>query len=532
MSVNLLSNLSWVRRAIAVGAAGFTLSSTLAAWLLPGRTITIAENGGAAILLWAAFFWAARQPRRAMLFGIAVVMSELVAVVFREGDVDPTIPLLFPVLALTAGLLYGARATATVAGLAIGAVAVAALAGRRLLHLPALVPAEVFDLAVVELEIAGGVYFGWIVLSAYKELLVETEESRQRYHQLFEHAPDGLVEVDGDTHILEANPAALRMLGLSAASSMGRRLQDMVQFSGSAPAQDLARLQPGQLRTVDIGQGHGVRHLEIAARAQPGPDGRLLLVVRDATVRRTAEGRREQTRRLETVGRLAGGIAHDLNNMLTAVGGNAELLKDPEVRDVPRLAEEILAAQRRAAGLIRRLMSFAQHDFRQAEVFDLAAAVRDWREPLQEQATGKCRIELGGDGRALVEADEMQIQRVLLNLVENARDASSAGQVVEVLVRRMGGAEAARSGSSLRAERQVVIEVVDYGAGMGPEIKTRLFEPFFTTKPQGQATGLGLAEVHGLVAQNRGAVEVKTAPGHGTTVRIFLPEAAGDKGLA
>ena len=532
MDANLLSNLKWVRRSVAIGAAGYTVTTLLAAGMVPDHMGSILRNGLAAVLLWAAYAWSARQPRRAALFAVGVVGTELTAVIFHFGQLDATIPLLFPLLALTAGLLYGVRAAIAVTAASLAAVFLAPLLGRMVNHQPGLSAGDMFDATVVELEIVCAVYFGWVVLSAYRQLLADTEESRQRYHQLFEHAPDGLVEVDRDARILEANPAALKLLGIYAATATGRRLQDVVQLPGSAPAQDLARLQPGQQRAIDLVHGHAVRHLEIAARAQPGSEGRLLLVVRDATARRTTEARREQAHRLETVGRLAGGIAHDLNNMLTAVGGNAELLKDPAERNVQGLADEIIAAQRRAAGLIRRLLSFAQHDFRQAEAFDVAQAVRDWSGLLQEQAGGGCRIEIGGDGPAVIEADDLQVQRVLLNLVSNARDASAAGQVIDLLVRRLGRAEAVRAGSPLRAERQVALEVVDHGTGMAPEVKARLFEPFFTTKPQGQGTGLGLAEVHGLVAQNRGAIEVETALRQGTTVRIFFAEVPADKGLA
>jgi PAS domain S-box-containing protein len=526
-----VTNLSWVRRALVIVASGYTVAGLLAVFMRPGIPITIVQNTATALLCWVAFFWSVRQPRPAALFAIGVIGLELAEVIFRFGRLEATVPVLFPVLVLTTGMLYGTRALVASAAVAALAILLAPMAGRYYLHRPAADSGEIYDSVIVEVELFGTVFFGWIVLSAYRRLLSETDESRQRYHQLFEHAPDGLVEVDEQSRIVEANPAALKMLGLASGPAAGRALGEVLRSAHGPDDFDLEQVRFGHLRVVEIAHGGATRFFEIAARPQPGTESRLLLVIRDTTARRMMEARQEQAQRLETVGRLAGGIAHDLNNMLTAIGGNAELLKESADPEVSGFATSILAAQRRAAHLIRQLLSFAQHDFRAPHPFDLLEEMMRWEEMLRRQAGDGCQLEIGGDEHATIVADDMQIQRILLNLVSNAREASPKGDLVALRVRRLLRSAAMAFGSPLEAERQVALEVIDYGRGMTAEVKSRLFEPFFTTKPQGEGTGLGLAAVHGLVAQNGGAVEIESTENHGTTVRIFFPESAASPSL-
>jgi len=520
-----LTNLGWVRPAAAVAALGFTSISLLVVWLQPADRFRAGQDIVTAVLCWGAFFWAATQPRRAALFAICVIGLELTEVMMRTGAINPTTSLILPLLVVAIGLLFGTRAMVGAAAAASLAILLGPPAGRWLQGLPRVNAEQMVGLALVEIELLAAVFFGQTVLSAYKKLLAETERSRQRYHQLFEHAPDGLVELDELGRMVEANPVALKLLGLTAAPPEGRLLAEVLQAAGGAAGFDLAKVDRNLPLAIELGQGPDARFIEIAARAQPGTGSRTLLVLRDSTARRLTEARQEQAQRLETVGRLAGGIAHDFNNLLTAIGGSAELLRDHTDRAVVRLADNILAAQQRAAHLIRQLLSFAQHDFRQPETVSLLRETAGWGDMLRRQTDDHCRLVISGDEQGLVVADAVQIQRILLNLVSNASDASPKGAVIEVRFKCLSLAEAARLGSSLSAERQVLVEVADRGCGMTAEVKSRLFEPFFTTKPQGKGTGLGLAAVHGLVAQNNGAIEIESAVNQGTTVRIFFPEA-------
>jgi signal transduction histidine kinase len=239
------------------------------------------------------------------------------------------------------------------------------------------------------------------------------------------------------------------------------------------------------------------------------------------------EERLRHAQRLESVGLLAGGVAHDFNNLLTAVGGNAAVLAEHPDPGVRELAAEICDAQRRGVTLTRQLLAFARRDPSRPGLIDLADAVRGMRQLLGRLAGEQHPVVAECGEAVLVVADRGQLEQVVLNLVANARDATPGGGDIRVGVRTASAADARAAGSTLAAERQALLEVIDTGAGMAPETVARIFEPFFTTKPRGQGTGLGLSTVHGIVGQSGGCVAVDTAPGRGTTFRVFLPLAAG-----
>jgi len=254
----------------------------------------------------------------------------------------------------------------------------------------------------------------------------------------------------------------------------------------------------------------------------------------DITDRKLAEADRiqlqeqlTQAQKMETVGRLAGGVAHDFNNMLSVISGHAELglraiaAGDPVRTDL----EEIRGAARRAADLTRQLLAFARRQVVTPKVLDLNHAIA--------ASLGMLRRLIGEDielrwvpsadaGR--VRIDPSQVDQVLTNLAANARDAiDGVGQItVQTRPAVLGLAECLRHEGALPGP-YAVLEVSDSGHGIDPETAAHLFEPFFTTKPVGRGTGLGLATVYGIVKQNEGCVEVDSEVGRGTTVRIFLP---------
>ncbi|KSB87508.1 hypothetical protein AS593_17725 [Caulobacter vibrioides] len=236
-----------------------------------------------------------------------------------------------------------------------------------------------------------------------------------------------------------------------------------------------------------------------------------------------------QSQRLETVGRLTGGVAHDFNNLLTVmVGGLDMILKRPDdVARVKRLGEAALAAGQRGERLTRQLLAFSRSQELKLEVVDIAGLILQV-EPLVRRAVGDAKsLVVQADARAgSSRVDAAQFEAALLNLVVNAVDATpDAGTItVEVSSERLADGEAGEA----PAGDYVRVAVSDTGHGMSPEVLGRVFEPFFTTKEVGKGTGLGLAQVYGFVRQCGGAVTIDSQEDRGTTVLLHLPAAASD----
>jgi nitrogen-specific signal transduction histidine kinase/CheY-like chemotaxis protein len=244
------------------------------------------------------------------------------------------------------------------------------------------------------------------------------------------------------------------------------------------------------------------------------------------TARRDLEQNLRQAQKMEAVGRLAGGIAHDFSNLLAVILGYSDLL----ARDLPpgnlrvrESAEGIVEAAHRAVGVTRQLLTLSRKKLLRPEVLSLNRVVQDLGK-LLARAIGE-RIELSTrleEGLWPVIADADQLAQVLLNLAVNARDAMPDGGPLAVTTSNAELAEAA-SDLGLPAGRYVVLEVKDGGCGMSEEVRARIFEPFFTTKETG--TGLGLATVYGIVRQAGGGIRVDSRPGAGSTFTVHLPAA-------
>ncbi|MDD5627763.1 MAG: response regulator [Elusimicrobia bacterium] len=231
-----------------------------------------------------------------------------------------------------------------------------------------------------------------------------------------------------------------------------------------------------------------------------------------------------QAQKMESVGRLAGGVAHDFNNMLSAINGYAQLLQQSLPPDDPRRAdaEQILAAGARAAVLTRQLLAFSRRQVLQPRVLDLNNAVSDMTNILKRLLGEDIVLETRLAARpCLVKVDAGQIDQVLLNLAVNARDAMPGGGTLTVAT----NAAATPDGPGLPPGPAVVLSFSDTGLGMSEEVLSHIFEPFFTTKEPGKGTGLGLPTVFGIVKQSGGDIRVKSAPGRGASFSIYLPQA-------
>ncbi len=253
-------------------------------------------------------------------------------------------------------------------------------------------------------------------------------------------------------------------------------------------------------------------------------------MIRDVTERRRLENQLRQAQKLEGIGQLAGGVAHDFNNMLSPIIGYAEMLKDDLSPDDPRTedVDEILRAAVRSRNLVRKLLAFARKQALEMKPIRLNRIVREMepmlRRTIREDVVLFSFLDADPD---TIRGDESQIQQVLLNLAINARDAMPDGGKLTIETRAVTLDEVYCSQHTGAAPgAYLMLSVSDTGTGMDAEIRARVFEPFFTTKPTGQGAGMGLARVYGIVKQHRGNIWVYSEPGQGTTFKVYLPQMA------
>jgi PAS domain S-box-containing protein len=271
------------------------------------------------------------------------------------------------------------------------------------------------------------------------------------------------------------------------------------------------------------------------------PFGRVY-VCRDITPRRLAEKERAklqeqlvQSQKMESVGRLAGGVAHDFNNMLSIIIGNAEMALQDLDRSNPMctVMKDILNAGERSADLTRQLLAFARKQTIAPRILDLNQIVTNMLKMLQRLIGEDIHLVwMPGQLLWAVNADPSQVDQILANLVVNARDAiEDAGKITIETANVVYDEVYCKGRADCLPGEYVLLAVSDNGMGIGKEILSSIFEPFFTTKKSGEGTGLGLATVYGIVRQNGGFINVYSEPGKGTTFRIYLPRCLDDSAL-
>jgi two-component system cell cycle sensor histidine kinase/response regulator CckA len=348
------------------------------------------------------------------------------------------------------------------------------------------------------------------------------------FRAIFFDAADAMLILDDDRRVVEANPAACSLFGLTADDMRAQSLDTLMSGDEEAVTSawhELLALGEAK-REHRVAHAAGTRTVECSYRARVHAH-RHLCIARDITERRLLEERLAHSEKIESVGRLAGGIAHDFNNLLTAILGYTELLLgsrapgDPDRADL----EEIQRAGQRAATLTQQLLAFGRRQTLRPKDVDLNEVVAGLQGMLgrliREDITLTCALT---QTPAIVHVDATQIEQALVNLVLNARDALPAGGEIRIelaRVPRRGGHPG--GGAARRATDFVRLRVIDTGVGMSPEARAHLFEPFFTTKEVGQGSGLGLASVYGIVRQSEGTIEVDSAPGKGTMFTLHFP---------
>jgi PAS domain S-box-containing protein len=365
-------------------------------------------------------------------------------------------------------------------------------------------------------------------------------ESEARQGAILEAAHDAIVTMDHQLNIREFNPAAEAMFGYARLDILGRSVELLLPEADRGPqvrglteymASGGGRLAGRQVELRGLRADGSEFPLELTV-ARIGSDNRTVLTgfARDITERRALEEQLRQSQKLEAIGRLAGGVAHDFNNILMSIMGAADLLMmqlGPDDRARGEAAE-IKQSVDRGAGLTRQLLAFSRRQATSPRRFALGDVVRAMDTMLRRLIGPEIDFEIVVPPDPLiVVADSGQVEQVVMNLVVNARDAMPDGGRVTVHVDEVAlDEDDAAALVEGRPGRYARLSVADTGTGMDEGTRARLFEPFFTTKEQGKGTGLGLSIVYGIVKQSGGYITVSSEPGRGATFLIYLPIAA------
>jgi two-component system, cell cycle sensor histidine kinase and response regulator CckA len=340
---------------------------------------------------------------------------------------------------------------------------------------------------------------------------------------IVDSALDGIVVLDSDRRIVSANQPAREIVGLPAEDLAGRRADGVLPAVFSDEVWSRFRAAHALERVFTVPFGDGQRQLDVRGRADFLP-GRHLLVIRDVTEKVTLEERLRQSQKMEAIGNLAGGVAHDFNNVLMAIRTCAALvLRGLEDEQQRKYVVEIDNAADRAVKLTHQLLAFSRRQVLRPEVTDLNAVVDDTLALLQrlipESIDIRCDLEPRLDS---VVIDRGQLSQVLLNLAVNARDAMPGGGTLTIKTANVDFDTARLSAQGDVAQgAYAMLQITDTGVGMDGQTRARAFDPFFTTKAEG--TGLGLATVYGIVKQSGGEIWLYSEPGMGTTLKIYFP---------
>jgi PAS domain S-box-containing protein len=377
-------------------------------------------------------------------------------------------------------------------------------------------------------------------LSERKEVESALRSSELLFHSVWENSADGMRLTDEHGRIVAVNDAFCRMVGRMRAELEGRPFAEIFSVGS----------EPGAAAADYVAQ---FAHRTLAAKSEEPvnfPDGRqavleqsnsfvelrgkptlLLSVFRDVTRQRRLEEQFRQSQKMEAIGQLAGGVAHDFNNILTVIHGHASMLTAGGALGdgAARSAQQIVQAADRAAGLTRQLLTFSRRQVMQTRQLSFNDVLRNITKLLARILGEDISLRvLYAPDNPVVQADESMMEQVMLNLAVNARDAMPNGGelTLEVTLVEFAEPDPVRHPEG-RAGQFVCLRVADTGAGIAPEHLPHIFEPFFTTKAKGKGTGLGLATVYGVLKQHQGWVEVESVQQRGSTFRAFVPGVAG-----
>lgn len=336
------------------------------------------------------------------------------------------------------------------------------------------------------------------------------------FQRLIENNADGVLVVDPSGAVLYANPAAAQIFG--------QPLQKLLHIPLGRP------VAPGEIAEITVRRPDGkaaeveMRVVEIAWDGHAA----LLASLRDVSAQRALEERRRQSQKIEAIGRLAAGIVHDMNNLLSVFQAGLNLLQkkiaqDPSDPKIATMFDELRNRTQNGSALTQQLLAFSRRQSLSPEVIDLNDRIQALSSLLERTLGSEMEIRTALDpALGSVNIDPNQLDVALLNLAVNARDAMKAGGALTIETRNTPDDLDDVRGT---AESFVRLSVRDTGSGMTKDVLTQVFEPFFTTKGDGEGTGLGLSQVYGFVSQSGGHIQIESEVGNGTSVHLFLPRA-------
>ena len=376
-----------------------------------------------------------------------------------------------------------------------------------------------------------------------QERTAELAASEALVHTFFQHSPEChavLVEDGGSFRFQEVNPATLRLYGMARDDVVGRTAHEVLGPEGGA---EVTRNLAAALHTdgpYRYERTQAGKTIEAVATAVPSGDEmarRVVVSARDVSDRRRLEEQLRQAQKMEALGQLTGGVAHDFNNMLTLMLGGLDtidrqlvhLTASPAKARIERAKDMALQGVQRARALTGRLLAFSRRQPLAPQPVDANALVGGISDLLQRTLGEPISLKtILADGIWSAYVDPNQLESALVNLALNARDAMPHGGrlIIETANRSLDADDVASFAERVEAGEYVTIAVMDTGVGMDAETLARAFDPFFTTKDVGKGTGLGLSQVYGFCRQSGGHVQIESEPARGATVRMFLPRQA------
>ena len=378
----------------------------------------------------------------------------------------------------------------------------------------------------------------WRDISEQKRSHDALRHSEQRLQGIISSAMDAIITIDRNQRIIVFNKAAEQIFRCTASEALGQPIDKFIperfrsihgqHIQGFAETGVTARSMDSPATRFALRADGEEFPIEATISQVESEDEKLFTVIlRDIGARLRMEAELLQAQKMEAVGQLAGGIAHEFNNFLGVLLGYSELLSEEAVENekVGRLVTEIKAATQHAASLTRQLLAFSRKQLMEPQVLDVNRSIWEGHKLLRRLVPANVDVvPVLAPTIGRVRADAGQLQQILVNLVVNARDAMPQGGkvVIETADAELDEVFASQH-LDLRPGSYVLLSVSDSGLGMNAETRSHLFEPFYTTKSPGMGTGLGLSTVYGIVKQSGGHISVESIAGKGTTFRIYLP---------